>query len=851
MIGGVFRSKKQTPMSLTRLLISRIKSTSTPLMSLLLTSLLLSLWFKIKIESPQTSGAYFATGESTIGGYAAYLGLWGVVQTVFFIIFAATLFLFFKKGLGIFLSFVCVLVVMTSAQVILVYLSAPLWDFSTGCLTLATVAGTVGLLSRGKDQISVARPYQSATACVIIITNLLVIAVSYRTVFSFSKRFGTTLVGIMLIVYGLLIIIQKRNSFSNFYSRITNVVLSDKLIFIPVITTITLLSPMLGRGKASASSFVVLLCFVFLLISTKDINLSSKVILTIGYLAVIKMLNPGAAPYGWYTFQGWQSAPQLLSGVTGSPISYGLPYVDGPVWLASESNSINHFGMFLNGILLNSPIHLEYMRIGWTFLSEGIWRYSEAPIGFESNIFFRIRHIVLSPVRFVSSPLLLLSLFILWRRNRKITLFVISLLFLLMLLFGISRPGMHQWWFLSLFGVWGVIYATKEIVGTLKKFYTTRDVFGSWGELLKPLSSALRVDGWKSKQRLRIGRYLLLSVAPSLIFIVMEAVTPQIQKVQISGLVKAYESQNWASVTSDELSPYYIIDSATNLLKISTSKNCNLSGLRVRYPNLDSDGNQHTEYYSTKFYVNSTKANVAFLPYFASSMPLSKISVSGVNTACQLRINQAHLKVGSSLLVGLLSTRQSTVFAAKTINNENRDSKLDAFEILESSIKFNGYLPTGGYQAVGREREPSWKNKQISDRIVGRTMQGYQSIDVWRQSLKIESGMTRVRLKGEVSRGVVMFGWASDAKNFGEVSEPEFDYQIFGSIFGVSKRRIDLCLKIGNQKELREQVKIDLFVSSLIDLYSPSWTNFKVDSVIVDGGKCEDSKSHQGFLPTL
>ena len=98
------RSKKQTPMSLTRLLISRIKSTSTPLMSLLLTSLLLSLWFKIKIESPQTSGAYFATGESTIGGYAAYLGLWGVVQTVFFIIFAATLFLFFKKGLGIFLS---------------------------------------------------------------------------------------------------------------------------------------------------------------------------------------------------------------------------------------------------------------------------------------------------------------------------------------------------------------------------------------------------------------------------------------------------------------------------------------------------------------------------------------------------------------------------------------------------------------------------------------------------------------------------------------------------------------------------------------------------------------------------
>ncbi|MEI8024661.1 MAG: hypothetical protein WCH63_10795, partial [Actinomycetota bacterium] len=524
----MFRSKKQTSMSLTRLLISRITSTPTPLISILLTSLLLSLWFKLTVESPQTKGAYFATGESTILGYAAYVGLLGVVQTVFFIIFAATLFLFLKKSLGIFLSWISVLIAMTSAQVILVYLSAPLWDFSTGCLTLATVAGTVGLLSRCKDQISIVRPYQRATACAIILTNLLVIAVSYRTVFSFSKRFGTTLVGIILIVYGLLIIIQKRNSFSNYYARITNVLLSDKLIFIPVITTITLLSPMLGRGKASASSFVVLLCFVSLLIYTKDINLYSKVILTIGYLAVVRMLNPGAASYGWYTFQGWQSAPHALTGVAGSPISYGLPYVDGPVWLANESNSINPVGMFLNGILLNSPIHLEYMRIGWTFLSEGIWRFSEAPIGFESNIFFRIRHIVLSPVRFVSSPLLLLSLFILWRRNRKITLFVISLLFLLMLLFGISRPGMHQWWFLPLFGVWGVIYAIREIVGTLKNIYAARDDFEFWGELLKSLSSALRVKDWKSKQRRRLGRYLLLSVAPTLIFIVMETVTPQL-----------------------------------------------------------------------------------------------------------------------------------------------------------------------------------------------------------------------------------------------------------------------------------------------------------------------------------
>ena len=834
-----------------RLLINRITSTQTALISILLISLLLSLWFRVIGESPQTNGAYFATGESTIGGYASYLGLWGVVQSSFFVVISATLFLFFKKSLGNFLSWMSVLIVMTSAQVFLVFLSAPLWDFSTVFLPLATVAGTVGLLSGGKDQSSIVRPIKGAIACVIIITNLLMIAVTYRTVFSFSKIFGSTLFGLILIIYALLTIIQKRNLVSNRYVRITNVLLNDKLIFIPVITTITLISPMLGRGKASVGSLVVLVCFIVLLFSKTDLNLFRKIILTIVYLAVVGMLNPGSASYGWYSFSGWQSAPALVSGVTSSPISYGLPFHDGPMYLAYESNSMFPIGMLLNGILLNSPLNLEYLRIGWTLLSEGIWRFSETPIGLESNIFFQIRHNVLSPVRFVSSPLLLLSLLILWRRNREIGSFVISLLFFLLFMFGISRPQMNTWWFLPFFGLWGVIYAMREIVGVLKNVYSARDDVEFWGELPKSLFSALRVNVQKGKQKPWLARFLLLSVTPSLVFIGMGAVTSQFQKFQISKLDKAYESQNWTSVTNTELSPYYMIDSASNLLKISTNKSCDLSGLRVRYPNLDFDGNQHSDYYSTKFYVASTQARVAFLPYFASSMPISKISVSGIDTACQLRINQARLKVGSSLLVGLLSTRQPTVFAPNNIINEDGDSKLDAFEILDSSIDFNGYLPTGGYQAVGREREPIWKNKQISDRIVGRTMQGYQSIDIWRQNLKIESGMTRVLLKGEVSRGVVMFGWASDAKNFGENSEPEFDYQIFGSNFDVSKRRIDLCLKIGNQKELREQVKIDLFVSSLIDLYSPSWTNFKVDSVIVDGGKCEDSKSHQGFLPTL
>ena len=96
-----------------------------------------------------------------------------------------------------------------------------------------------------------------------------------------------------------------------------------------------------------------------------------------------------------------------------------------------------------------------------------------------------------------------------------------------------------------------------------------------------------------------------------------------------------------------------------------------------------------------------------------------------------------------------------------------------------------------------------------------------------------------------------MFGWYFDDKEIGGVREPQFDYQISGSIFEVSKRSLNLCLQVRSQTDLGEMVKIKLFLSLITDTYSPSITNLKINSIIVDNGICKNSLTIQNFMPTL
>lgn len=835
----------------------KLKSEQLYLSLVGLCATLLTVWINRRVPIPKISGSYAATSDaSTIQGFAMAFGVEKIAETLVFVGFSLALFCLFRMSLNKILSFLAVFIFMTNAQVVLVYLSAPFWDFSTAIIPLLTVTGTVSLLYMRTTNWVLPKTTKKLVASSIICINFFVLLLYTRVYNLMAMRSTAILISSFSVLFVFFIFsgFTKRLYKSGVDGNLTNI--SDRLFLIPVFLTLLLMRPVLGRGRSPIGDVVFVVGLIFLVFSESKLKLLYKGFFVIVVLFFSKLLQHGP-PFAFYVSTGWQSAPRLVSGVTSSPITFGLPFADQTIWLGYLGNAKIPLGQVLNSIYLNSTLLVEYIRINWILISQGIWRFSEAPIGLESYDFFKFRQIIFSPLRYVSAPLLIFSLTILWRRNRMVASFVVSLGFLLMLSAAITRPQFHQLWCLQIFGLWGSMYGLRNGAAVLRNLYLDNNFEISFAafcqKFLKLPFLILKMNWRKHKHKLLLSRYLLLPAIPTLFFLVATITMAQLQRVQITNLVKFYEIQNWKSVIAAESRSFYNLDSDTNLLKISTGKNCSLSGLRVQYPNFDYDGIQFSEHYNSKFFVGNSSARLVYIPFFTSNIRLPMVSVAGIDAICHLRIEQTHVKVGNLPLIGVLSMQKSMIVPASDIFAEggSAESRTELSEILKSPIVINGYLPTGGYQAVGDEQDHDLLNRQVSDRIVGRTREGYKSIDVWQESLKIQGGMTRVRLNGELTRGVVMFGWYFDDKEIGGVREPQFDYQISGSIFEVSKRSLNLCLQVRSQTDLGEMVKIKLFLSLITDTYSPSITNLKINSIIVDNGICKNSLTIQNFMPTL
>ena len=79
----------------------------------------------------------------------------------------------------------------------------------------------------------------------------------------------------------------------------------------------------------------------------------------------------------------------------------------------------------------------------------------------------------------------------------------------------------------------------------------------------------------------------------------------------------------------------------------------------------------------------------------------------------------------------------------------------------------------------------------------------------------------------------------------------EFDYAIRGSIFDRSTRVLDECFELEGFDTDTDESKVELFIGSVFDLYSPRWTSFKINSITLDQGSCDTKPQPNNFLPTL
>ena len=815
-------------------------------------SLLLCTWIHWRIPYPKEVGYYAVTGDSsTVQGYAEALGIEQVLQTFLYISFSVILFLLFRMALSNLLSFFAVVMFMTNAQVVLVYLSAPFWDFSTAIIPLAAITGTIALLSSQHQNICFSHKMRRQMSTSIICLNIVIAVLYFRVYILIAGRSIAIFVSVIVVLMVSLLWLKSeekdvKSSSGTIFSARGN----DRLFFIPVLFTLFLLQPILGRGGNSYGLMILVVCSLFFLMTEELLRKGYKFIVVILLLLIVQLIS-GNDFAKMYSFIGWSGAEPLLSGRNGSDHALGVPRSDFLMWNLTEINAPS-YSLYLQNVAINATTVISNLKIGWSYLSSGSWTFTEPPPGLNNSAVYMGRHLLIAPINFVASTFFVIAAIFLFQKSRKIAVFIALIVFSLLFSVTFSFPQMHQWWALQIFGIYGTLYVLSRVGSKLisiiaenPRINQRRGRTNRCSQLIFGLRSKI------SKKRLiQFSLSLLISaVGPGAVFGILNRASESLEINRLKELATRYASQDWQLITLNKGSKKFDFDRTSNFIKIEVSGNCNLAGVKVHYLNSDAPGLETGDFYRTKFHITNTNSKIVYIPFFPIAIARPAISISGLNSSCWTRVYQSNLKEQSLPLVALLVPNEEN--SKSKVFTDEKKTNLVGRELLSSPFSFEGYVNNAGYQAVGDELEHEWLNDQIGDRILGRSKQGYQEIDLWKKKIDVKADKLRVRVRGVISRGVLIIGWSESKLSSTTVIPTAFDYSIDGSIFDTSTRELYKCFELLAVNNIGEDSKIELFIGSVFDLYSPRWTSFQINSITLDQGSCETKPQPNNFLPTL
>ena len=814
---------------------------------------LMSTWIHRRVPFPKEVGYYFATGDaSTVQGYAQALGMEQAFQTLLFTSFSIILFLLFRMALSNFLSFFAVVIFMTNAQVVLVYLSAPFWDFSTAIIPLVAITGTISLLSTQHQNFCLSRKARSQLSITIICLNVVIVVLFFRVYNVMADRRLSIFVSALAILIVILLWLKTAEKKVKLDSgTILRPSENDRLFFIPILFTLFLLQPILGRSGGSYALIILVICLFFFLMAENGLRKRYKFVIGMLFLVIVQFRTVNSH-FKIFSFIGWYGAEPLLSGRGGGNHALGVPRSDFLMWDLSEAYAPS-FSSYLRWAAINASTVINNIKIGGAYLSNGFWTFSEPPPGLHSSAIYIERYHLIASIKFIAPTLFIYAAISCFQKSRKITLFIALIAITLVSLLGISYPQMHQWWALQIFGIYGALYSLSRLGRTISSGFFSRNsainqekaITNSCSQLIFHLRSNI-----SKKSFLQFSLSLLISaVGPGAVFSILNHASESLETNRLKELATRYASQDWQLITLNNDSKKFDLAITSNLIKIEVFNDCNLTGVKVHYLNSNAPGLESGYFYRTKFYISNTNSKIVYIPYFPRGITKPVISIVGLNSNCFMRVYQTGLKDKSLPHVGFLvpneENSKSRVFTDEIITN------LAGKELLSSPFSFEGYANNGGYQAVGDELEHEWLKNQIGDRILGRSKQGFQEIDMLRQEIDTTADRLRVRVRGEISRGVLVIGWSKSKLSLPNTLPMDFDYSIRGSIFDTSTRVLDECFELEGFDIDSDESKVELFIGSVFDLYSPRWTSFKINSITLDQGSCDTKPQPNNFLPTL
>ncbi len=820
-------------------------------------ALLLSAWIHKTIPVPKNFGYYFATSDaSAIQGYAEAFGIELALQVQLFVLFSVVLFLLFRLALSNLLSCFAVVMFMTNAQVVLVYLSAPFWDFSTAVIPLMAIIGTIELLSSQHQNFSLTRETRRKFVVTIISLNLVIVSLYFRVYnLMAQQRISIFASASVVLIVGLIWVRSERNEAKSENRTVLSTSGIDRLFFVPILFTLFLLQPILGRGGKSYATMILVVCLFVFVLSESRLRTSYKFAFPTLFLLLVQLRSSGDY-FQFYLFKGWSNAHQLTVGRDDGLLTYGVPHTDGAIWQVTETNTRNGLRSLLQNVSLNGPGVVENIKIGFEYLVQGFWKFHEPPLGFENSALFQGRSYMALAVGAVTPVLFFVAIIIFMEKALKIAIFSVFIGLLLLLSVGLTLTMMHQWWALQIFGLYGALYGLSWFTKTLASLVFSHNSSvqlknkATYREqVLFNIKSKISKTSWPNF----LFVLLIFAVSPRIVFSVLNYASEKLETNRLEALTTKYGQQNWEPISGINGDTKNIeFQQESDLIKVEVSDNCTLTGVRVHYLNSNASddlGLERGEFYRTKFHIGKTDSNIVYIPFFPRNISRPAISVVGLKADCLLRVYQTSLQEQTLPLVALIVPNREA--RQVEISAEENGTTNSGEEMLLDSLRFEGYIRNNGYQAVGDELSHRWLNYQIGDRILGRSKQGYQEVDIWSQKIDIETDGMRVLVRGKIKRGILIIGWAKSNPVTRRVVPDEFSYAIRGSTFDSTTRSLFECFELPSAKEIQNGSKVELFVGSVFGLYSPRWTSYEIDSIILDRGTCNSNLQKINFLPTL
>ena len=812
---------------------------------------------------------YLATGTNAVEERGpAFLP--PVLSVMTFIAVSLLVYSLLMLGTSAILALIGTALFLTSAQVALVFMSAPLWDMVTYvapllALLLALIVVLLPTWSARLDAADLTRMAARTLVVATTLTAVLVVVALARAAKQLSTGAhqlgrsdpffllqvaiaGALLAGLTTAVIMLPRLLRALRARSDVLLLVAlSAAMAATIMIAPLINS--------RRAYSSSASIIMLILATAPLFAPIKGHLRLRAMLTGGLLATLVVSSLGVGTVtpsnlAFYLASGWQSASQLVSGMSGDSAQLGIPFTDGHLvtFVDTQGLAPTAFLETLGPMFFSA--NLDYASIGIHYLLEGTWSYPEPPVGV-AGILWTARMWVVGSLGAVAVVATIVSIVLLLVSQRRAALFLLTLLAAIALLVGLSRPQMHQWWFLPIFGIWAVLYSGRLAVAWIRRP----------GDDADPSSAGAirRFTTWPGPTGIALRTVAVLvvllvaglstDVLAGLVGTRAQAAALDLQDRATDERLIDYATLPWRTIPADSppgplgisrtLFSSFAIPPDVSLLRVETTGTCGLAGLQfaMRREGLFAGETQ-------RFFVGDTPSTVAYLPVIpGEGSSIGELTVQGADSGCLPTVQAARTSVGDVPIVAWLPARCGSS-PAQDGGCPAADAQASGAETIAPPYSFEGYLTPDEPEALDEGAAPR-SATSVSAEVLGLPNHGYAARDLWVSEWRQSPTDASVRVTGSVGRGVSSVGLEFDQGVGSLALVPLTEYSIEGSIFNRGESVIAQCFNVPAGVPYR------IFVGAITDLYSPSWNDLSLDSMTLAEGPCSSTTRAQQWAPTL